>query len=180
MACPKVSRRTGKGASVKVQPCVDNSTLACSGGFTLTNGVCIHDIDPVANPNERPICTPGTPMDLSVNGPWVSVGCPYEQQPPGYDFDSITGEMCLDEVGSPPFERGDEQEDNPGFIIPFLKGDAEFIKIMDWARDKACLAFWYQYPDGGSDYFFGKLKTNVSILRTSEIYDFASEVPTEC
>lgn len=194
MACTTKKRFTGRGTKVKMQPCVDNSTLSCNTNFTLINGVCVHDTDPIANPDEVPTCTPGTLMDTTPAGPWVSVACTYEVTPPGIEYDTTTGELCLDDSGAPPVELGDESEDNPGFVNPFAKTDAEFQLMRGWSKAETCLLFWFEYSDGGHDFFYGQIKVNrgqtinrtdfmkndVTLLRTSEIYDIDTDVPVDC
>jgi len=196
MTCEIPKRTTGKGTRVSIQPCTDESTLGCSAGFTLINGVCVHDTDRITFPDEEPTCFPGGfLMDWAPTAnAWLLVGCVYELQPPGYDYTSDVGEMCLQETGNPPIDLGDENEDNPSFMTPFSKSDIEFRRLRDWITGNICLGFWFEYPSGGADYFYGKLKTNkpasltrtdytknnITIMRTSKIYHNYQVVPVDC
>ena len=157
-------RRLGKGTTVHMQPCTDDGTGPPASVTT----------------------------DLSDSGPWVSMGCHFGVQPPSCQWDSITGEACLEDVDQPTTDLGDLQADNPTFTPPFDPADAEYQLLEDWCASAECVAFRFTYPDGSRHYFYGKIqnlvpdeierntfmRAVVTILRTSKVYRVFGDVPT--
>lgn len=136
---------------------------------------------------------PGTvDTDLSDSGPWVNLGCTFDVQPPSCQWDSITGEQCLEDTDQPASELGDIQEDNPSFTPPFDPGDSEYQLLEDFCSSNECIAFRYTYAGGARHYFYGRIKSLVpdnierntfmrapiTIMRTSLVYRAFGDVPT--
>lgn len=157
-------RRLGKGTTVHVQPCTDDG-----GG-------------------PPPLVT----TDLGEPGNWITLGCHFDVKPPAINWDTVTGEQCLEDTDQPTVDLGDLQADNPSMTPPFDPADTEYQLLEDWAAAGTCLAFKFTYPDGSKHYFYGKIqtlepdnverntfmRTPVTILRTSKIYRADTDVPT--
>ena len=142
----------------------------------------------------------GTTVDLQVcipivlDGPWLSMGCHFGVQPPSCQWDSITGEQCLEDTDQPTTDLGDLQADNPTFTTIFDAGDDEVYQMLeDWCASSECILFRYTYNGGATHFFYARIqnlvpdeierntfmRTVATLLRTSKVYRTFAEVPTD-
>lgn len=144
-------------------------------GTTVDFQLCTDDFpaDPTSRTN-----------DLTTGGPWLTLGCTFDLQPPSCQWDSIEGEQCLEDADEPSQELGNIQEDNPSFTAPFDPGDTEYELLRTWCSGNDCVWWRFTYPNGEIHIFSGRIKSLVpdnverdtfmrsvvTLLRTSLVY----------
>lgn len=104
-----------------------------------------------------------------------AIGCCYDLQPTGHNYDTITADECLEDTGDPTTDLSTEQADTvvfshaycPGGTAGFGANQSATEQLRTYAQNKTLLLFRIEYrnnpnaPAGKKTYekFCGKIQT---------------------